>query len=274
MCREAFRYFADISSAGLSRIIARAKAKLDIKTNAASVFQFSDSSSIDESISPGDLKKFLKEYYQIELPDSYVSLLGVSARSTKSKALYNWMDKFITTASCINPTDGKLQIELCGMSELYLIYVADMQIFKESYVGFNYFKFFFKKNFYFVQIRKKKSVTGKCQICATLSMLRLSCKSTLEIEQISRLFAIHKLGFMGERKAYYNRRGLALDLPKEFLSLITDGMAQMHCILPWTKGLSQPVDMSQHLQGTYVHGKGIYIYRTFNNVKVSLSHVH
>ena len=273
VCRNLFRKFADISESGLNRIIVRAKLENSISTNASSAFGISDTSSIEKEVSPRDLKEFLAEFYKIEISDRDLALIGVSTRSTRSKALYHWFDKFITSASCVNPVDGKLQIEMCGFNELYLIYCADMKLFKESYVGVNYFKHFFKTVFPYVQIRKKKSVTGKCQICAILSQLRLSCKSGLEIEAVSRLHALHKLGFMGERRAYYERRSLGFELPTKFMSLITDGMAQMHCILPWTKGLSQNVDLCQHLQGTYVHGKGIYIYRTFNNIKVSLSHV-
>ena len=73
---------------------------------------------------------------------------------------------------------------------------------------------------------------------------------------------------MGERQTYYHRRHLGQVYPSEYLSLITDGMAQQHCILPWMKGLNSPVDIKQHLQGTLVHGKSIVIYRTFNNVRV------
>jgi len=173
----------------------------------------------------------------------------------------------------VNPKDNKLQIELCGMDELYLMYVNDFtNVFKEKYLGKNHFRKIFKDVFSpVVQIRKRKSVTGKCQICALLSFIRSRAKSQVEIEAISKLHMIHKIGFMGERNSYYERRALAMRLPMEYLSLITDGMAQIHCLLPWMKGKAQPsnVNLKQHLQGTFVHGKGIYIYRTFNNVKVN-----
>ena len=72
--------------------------------------------------------------------------------------------------------------------------------------------------------------------------------------------------------SYYERRAQAMQIPLEYLSLITDGMTQLHCILPFMKGKVQPsnINLNQHLQGTLVHGQGIFIYRTFNNVKVRL----
>ena len=228
---------------------------------------FTDTSKVQDS--PAELKKFLKNAYGIELTDLQTSRLAIPARSVKAKALYEWLDKFITVASCINPTNGKLQLEMCGIEELYLIYVSDcINMMKEPYVPIKYFSKFFNKTFSFVQIRKKKSVTGKCNICSILSYLRSKCTSTTEIAAISKLFATHKIAFMGERATYYERRSLGQNYPKDHLSLITDGMAQQHCILPWMKGKNQPVDIKQHLQGTLVHGKNIIIYRTFNNVKV------
>ena len=149
------------------------------------------------------------------------------------------------------------------------MYAMDFRnVMREDYVANSYFRKFFKKYFSYVQVRKTKSVTGKCQMCALLSFIRQQCKSASEIESISKLFALHKIGFMGERMTYYDRRKLGLEFPERFLSLITDGMAQVHCILPWLKGLNQPADMNQHLQGTLIHEKSFYIYRTFNNVKV------
>ena len=160
-----------------------------------------------------------------------------------------------------------MQVELCGLDEMYLMYVSDFsQIRKEKYLKKSQFRKTFVEVFSFVQVRKKKSVTGKCQICAILSFLSTKAKSMAEIESVSRLHATHKMGFMGERNSYYERRAQG-SLP-EYLSLITDGMAQMHCILPWLKGKAQPANIKQHLQGTFVHGKGIYIYRSLNSVKV------
>lgn len=54
--------------------------------------------------------------------------------------------------------------------------------------------------------------------------------------------------------------------PRHYLSLMTDGMAQSHCVLPWLKNLSSLKTLSQHLQGVILHGRITIFYRTFHNV--------
>ena len=158
-----------------------------------------DDTPIEVDFSPQSLKDYAADFGLL-LTDSQLASVKMPAKSTKAKALVQWLDKFITVASCINPKDGKLQIELCGLDELYLMYVNDFkEIHHEKYLGKSQFKKLFKEVFGpMVQVRKKKSVTGKCQICALLSWLRMRSKSPEEIESVSKLHAIHKIGFMGD----------------------------------------------------------------------------
>ena len=73
---------------------------------------------------------------------------------------------------------------------------------------------------------------------------------------------------MGERLAYYERRNKAIREPKNFLSIIADGMAQNHCVLPWMANLKTFKEvLPQHLQGVTLHGRRQFIYRTFHNIK-------
>jgi hypothetical protein len=68
---------------------------------------------------------------------------------------------------------------------------------------------------------------------------------------------------------YYinNRVNQALNSSKDYLSIVTDGMAQQHCLLPWSANLYQfPKHLSQHLQGVLAHGRHLRMYRTFHNV--------
>ena len=41
--------------------------------------------------------------------------------------------------------------------------------------------------------------------------------------------------YMSERRDYYLRREHAATNPDTVMSIITDGFAQSHCILPWIK---------------------------------------
>ena len=53
---------------------------------------------------------------------------------------------------------------------------------------------------------------------------------------------------------------------KDYLSLVTDGVAQQHCLLPWSANMYQfPKHLTQHLQGFFAHGRLLRMYRTFHN---------
>ena len=59
-----------------------------------------------------------------------------------------------------------------------------------------------------------------------------------------------------------------MEMPSMYCSLISDGMAQNHCELPWFGNLkSADKKLPQHLQGILNHGRNFTIYRTFHNVR-------
>jgi hypothetical protein len=90
-----------------------------------------------------------------------------------------------------------------------------------------------REAFEYCRIRKTKNVAGKCNTCATLGGLRATMKSVGQREEIRALCFAHRTMYMGERDAYYKRRSEAIRNPDKYISLITDGMAQCHCQLPW-----------------------------------------
>jgi hypothetical protein len=70
------------------------------------------------------------------------------------------------------------------------------------------------------------------------------------------------------RKISIHRVNQALLLKKDFLSIVTDGMAQQHCLLPWLANLHQfPKYLPQHLQGVMAHGRILKMFRTFHNIQ-------
>ena len=118
-----------------------------------------------------------------------------------------------------------------------------------------------------VKIRQFKSVCGKCKTCEKLSSARRSFHDVKTREQITTMHALHRSMFMGERMCYYNRRNEAMSKPSTVWSIISDGMAQIHCQLPHQGHLADfPVKLPQHIQGVLVHGKLMDIHRTFHNV--------
>lgn len=73
---------------------------------------------------------------------------------------------------------------------------------------------------------------------------------------------------MGERKSYAERRRLAQTRPELYLSTIADGMAQLHCLLPYFANKMQiNGHYKQHIQAVLNHGRNLVLYRSFNNNK-------
>lgn len=59
----------------------------------------------------------------------------------------------------------------------------------------------------------------------------------------------------------------AMNFKSEFLSIVSDGMAQSHCLLPWEAGKhSWNKHLPQHLQGVIAHGRHNIVYRTFHTI--------
>lgn len=119
------------------------------------------------------------------------------------------------------------------------------------------------------RIREYKQVTGKCMNCFKLSELRRTRKDAYGRRLATLLHAYHKSMYMGEKSAYYDRAKQAENDPENFVSLISDGMAQNHTKLPWLANLKEfSLNIPQHLQGIIDHGREFVVYRTFHNVLV------
>jgi len=72
---------------------------------------------------------------------------------------------------------------------------------------------------------------------------------------------------MLERIMYQRRRDHAEKNKENVMSIITDGFAQTHSILPWLGNRnSHPVTCEQKMIGALVHGHSFHIYRCFENV--------
>jgi len=150
MCLKAFMRFMDISESGIRRLIRI------VKNGGSNPHrEFDDMTPIETEFSIEELKKFA-ENCNLKFSNKQISLIKVPPRSEKAKALVDWLDRFITVASCVNPVDGKLQIELCGLDDLYLMYVNDFSsIYQTGYLGKVQFRKYFNDVFGpVVQVRK------------------------------------------------------------------------------------------------------------------------
>jgi hypothetical protein len=169
-----------------------------------------------------------------------------------------------------NRAGDEIHLELVEKIEIYNEYkTACIQIYKDdTYLTYDRFIKLWGDVFPHVKIRVYKQVSGKCDTCTKLSALRIEMHSHLQRAIISELFAHHRTMYMGERSLYYVQRHLACQSPDLYMSIILDGMAQNHCVLPWQCNLKQfgaPLD--QHIQGLIEHGQSFRVFRTFHTAK-------
>lgn len=182
-----------------------------------------------------------------------------------------WMQfNFAMSGDCQPNREGEIHLEPCVKNAIYNEYVRDQEQRTPALpsVGLDEFYRIWKDVFPHVKIRKYKSVNGKCNCCADLSQARrLECSSAVRGEYTA-LFGFHRITFMNERRTYYDRRHLAVSQPHQYFSTITDGMAQIHCELPYRKGMTEfKKKVACHLQGIIAHGHSFTVYRTFTNIK-------
>lgn len=95
---------------------------------------------------------------------------------------------------------------------------------------------------------------------------------------ITLLHGLHRSMYMGERMAYYERRAEVSEMcllwlmiikcvkavadPDNVLSMILDGMAQNHSVLPWLGNLKTlDKHIQQHIIGVLTHGQDVKLYR-------------
>ena len=76
------------------------------------------------------------------------------------------------------------------------------------------------------------------------------------------------MSFIFEDLYNQNSRQSAIDYPDMYMSIIMDGMAQIHSELPYMGNTANfSTKLTQHLQGILEHGYGDHVYRSFENLK-------
>ena len=116
--------------------------------------------------------------------------------------------------------------------------------------------------------RQYVNVVGKCSTCYEISKCRQESSDRVVWESCQQLHHLHRGGlFMLERMNYQENRAKALLEPHRVMSLIIDGMDTQHSKVPH-KGTQDSFGdaLSQSLLGVLVHGRGVRLYRHFDNV--------
>jgi hypothetical protein len=190
--------------------------------------------------------------------------------SPTSLSCYAWFATYFSLVGDNIPNgsgvgDGdEIHLEPCNVSSIYEEYIRD---YPDDHLSLTNVYKLWLACFPHVKIREFKAVTGKCECCANLTNLRKQFKDNKNRSLVTSLHFLHRVTYMGERRGYASRRNLAVMYKDMHCSLISDGMAQGHCELPWLANQNtSSVTLTQHLQGVLNHGRNLTIYRTFHNV--------
>jgi len=181
---------------------------------------------------------------------------------------YGWMDAYFQLIGDIMPNShGDIHLEPITIKEVHCEYLLDCKLNGVEFYNYNDFAKLWTTCFPYVKIREFKAVSGKCNTCAILSDLRRKCNDKQRKQEITYLHCLHRSAYMNERLEYCKRRTLAIQFPKLYLSLISDGMAQSHCQLPHLGNMTTfNAHLKQHIQGLIAHGRGLYMHRTYHTV--------
>ena len=202
------------------------------------------------------------------LTTDMVAMLHIP-NSPASFSCFAWMDSYFkTVGDCIPNSDGELHLEPITIKEVWTEYSTDFTDLGERLLDVREFGSMWLHCFPYVKIREFKAVTGKCLTCAELTHARRTFKDKASRGTVTYMHALHRMMYMNERKSYALRRNQAYELPEMHMSIISDGMAQAHCMLPWFSNQYQFGDyyVPQHLQGVLNHARQFTFYRTFHNV--------
>ena len=165
------------------------------------------------------------------------------------------------------PNSDEIHLEPMHVKEIWEEYRETMTYLNSGHISLESFRHLWIHCFPYVKIREFKAVSGKCETCMKLSKLRRTFHDDKRREYITMMHALHRSAYMSERMTYSFRRDRAIAEPSKYLSLISDGMAQNHCQLPYLGNQDNWSEyFPQHLQGVLLHGRHMRMYRTFHTV--------
>ena len=260
VCKQAFCNAHCVSSSHVDNIVR------DIKNGHQNARRtLNDLTKVDMGILQG-LRKIAKGF-GLHLTKTQVAAAKLPNSPTVLTA-YGWMARhFDLIGDMIPNSGGEIHLEPVQIVEVYAEHVLDMTNAGIPYVNVDTFANIWMNCFEHVKIREFKAVSGKCQCCANLSTIRRTFKSERDRQYVTMMHALHRSTYMGERISYAARRNDAIMERSRYMSLISDGMAQGHNVLPYFANQNSWTDsLPQHLQGVLNHNRGMSMYRTFHNI--------
>jgi len=192
---------------------------------------FSDNSAVNRKETSlqkdvGDLAA--SKGYELSLEQRGLLMLP---NTNDARICYRWMYTYFYSFGDRVPNSDRIHLDHAEAKSVWEDYMDDATI--ENNLSYARFLQLWKMCFPYVRLREYKQCCAKCEICFKLSEARRGTKDKEKKTFFTNLHALHRSMYMAERIKYGERRYLAQTVPRLHLSTISDGMAQLHCLLPY-----------------------------------------
>ena len=219
----------------------------------------------------GDIDKLLVATGLDGVIDRPERLLVAKVPNTpQAEHLYAWMKNYFELLGDEQPALAEVHLDPIQKLDIYAEYVNEtVNIDGLQPLSISRMEQMWLDSFNYVKIREYKACTGKCSICADLSELCRKLNTREAMLYLKACRVIHRADFMSDRLLYGERKKQSQLYPTVYLSLITDGMQQTHCELPYSGNTVQHANkVKQHLQGVTSHFRRTKMYRTMDHVQL------
>ena len=216
----------------------------------------------------GDLDKLVESCGLAKFVNQKHLNIAKLPNSEGAHHLYCWLQNYFDLSGDQEPNCDEIHLDTVTKKAVYNEYLSESVVFGFVPLGLSTFKKIWKDCFPYVKIREYKAVSGKCYICAKLSVLSGKHRTREAMEYIKVCRVIHRADFMADRNLYQQRKKQCELYPQLYMSVITDGMQQSHCELPYS-GNKVPTGVNklkQHLQGVTTHFRRTRMYRALDHI--------
>jgi hypothetical protein len=243
VCRAAFRLVYNITRNKLETLSREIKCNFGLSGDR----DFTDNTAPEFTKEQIEMQEFVEESFGIKLSNLQHAALHIR-NSIPQLYSYGWLNFYFKCVGDEEPNSDEIHLDNVRIKDVYLEYKEEMEYLNSDSVSKTCFEEFdpatvlatlWRTCFPHIKIRECKAATGKCSTCARLSKVRKESKCKKTREYVTYLFSLHRMLLMGERVAYNERITEAKVNPSRFLSLVSDGMAQNHCVLPWLGNLAE-----------------------------------
>ena len=194
---------------------------------------------------------------------------GLTPSTPACTATAMWFKEHFELSGDPAPNGAGVHLEVTDkIMSIYEMYTGDMHAQGEEILSYSRWLKIWSTTFPNVTMRAYKQVTGKCWTCYNISEGRRSNKGKVYQKAYKEAHFLHRCGlYKPERMHYKSRANQAREKSDTHVSWIIDGMDQNHTRLP-RAGVNQtwPDAISQHITGVLEHGKGVTLYRNYDNV--------